>query len=137
MAQVLAFEKDVTWKRALQAVDARLYKTYNAGSAEDCKVACAVADVSGQDCPLVFISEEFERLTGYVRDWALGRNCRFLQPNDRPVNKLLNGDEVKRMREFCTCAQPSGSVMVNILVNESHNNMFPFWNVLLMEHFEV
>ena len=40
------------------------------------------------------------------------------------------------MRDFCTSAQPSGSVIVNILVNESRS-LFPFWNVLLMEHFNI
>lgn len=31
------------------------------------------------DNPMIFVSEEFEKQTGYPPDEALGRNCRFLQ----------------------------------------------------------
>ena len=38
-----------------------------------------VADPTLPDCPLVFASDSFLRLTGYTRDEILGQNCRFLQ----------------------------------------------------------
>ena len=38
-----------------------------------------VADPTLPDCPLVFASDSFLRLTGYTREEILGQNCRFLQ----------------------------------------------------------
>jgi PAS domain S-box-containing protein len=32
-----------------------------------------------RDNPMIYVSEEFERQTGYPPEEALGRNCRFLQ----------------------------------------------------------
>ncbi|KQM12845.1 histidine kinase [Sphingomonas sp. Leaf24] len=34
------------------------------------------------DNPLVFVNDAFCRLTGYDREWVIGRNCRFLQGED-------------------------------------------------------
>ncbi|WP_458525290.1 putative bifunctional diguanylate cyclase/phosphodiesterase [Onishia taeanensis] len=42
-------------------------------------LAISVADGETPDCPLVFVNEAFESLTGYRRDEVLGRSCRFLQ----------------------------------------------------------
>ncbi len=38
-----------------------------------------IADPSRPDCPIIFVSDEFERQTGYTAAETLGRNCRFLQ----------------------------------------------------------
>lgn len=38
-----------------------------------------VCDPSRPDTPIIFVSEEFERQTGYSPEETLGRNCRFLQ----------------------------------------------------------
>lgn len=38
-----------------------------------------IADPALPDCPVVFASDGFLRLTGYARGEILGRNCRFLQ----------------------------------------------------------
>jgi PAS domain S-box-containing protein len=41
-----------------------------------------ISDPSLPDNPLIFVSEEFERQTGYTADEVIGRNCRFLQGPD-------------------------------------------------------
>jgi PAS domain S-box-containing protein len=41
--------------------------------------ALTLADVREPNAPLVYINAGFEKLTGYTRDEAIGRNCRFLQ----------------------------------------------------------
>ena len=46
---------------------------------EDFPFALAISDPSIEDNPLVFVSDAFERVTGYSREAAIGRNCRFLQ----------------------------------------------------------
>ncbi|MGB5353755.1 MAG: diguanylate cyclase [Woeseia sp.] len=42
-----------------------------------------IADVRLPDRPLVFVNSAFERMTGFSRKEVLGRNCRFLQGDDR------------------------------------------------------
>ncbi|MEO0729604.1 MAG: PAS domain-containing protein [Pseudomonadota bacterium] len=42
-------------------------------------IALTLASPSFDDCPLVLVNEAFTKLTGYGDDYALGRNCRFLQ----------------------------------------------------------
>ena len=43
------------------------------------EISVVISDPSLPDNPLIFVSEEFERQTGYPAAEALGRNCRFLQ----------------------------------------------------------
>ena len=49
---------------------------------ESRSLAVTVADPARRDCPLVYVNEAFQTLTGYSRDDAIGRNCRFLQGED-------------------------------------------------------
>ncbi|MEL6297784.1 MAG: PAS domain-containing protein [Pseudomonadota bacterium] len=42
-------------------------------------IALTLASPGFDDCPLVLVNDAFSRLTGYPADYALGRNCRFLQ----------------------------------------------------------
>ncbi|KAF1843768.1 uncharacterized protein K460DRAFT_150846 [Cucurbitaria berberidis CBS 394.84] len=51
----------------------------------DLSCAFVVCDAEMDDVPIVYCSENFERLTGYTRHMILGRNCRFLQSPDGKV----------------------------------------------------
>ncbi|MCG6922702.1 MAG: PAS domain-containing protein, partial [Acidobacteria bacterium] len=42
----------------------------------------AIADARLKDQPIIYANAGFERLTGYPRDYVVGRNCRFLQGPD-------------------------------------------------------
>ncbi|MEO1794463.1 MAG: PAS domain-containing protein [Pseudomonadota bacterium] len=42
-------------------------------------IALTLASPSFDDCPLVLVNAAFSKLTGYSEEYALGRNCRFLQ----------------------------------------------------------
>ncbi|KAM3418746.1 hypothetical protein BST61_g4720 [Cercospora zeina] len=59
-----------------------------------------ISDPSVQDNPIVYASEEFYNLTQYTKEFAIGRNCRFLQgpkTSDPSVARLIqalrNGEE--------------------------------------------
>lgn len=94
--------------------------------------ACAVSDPEKLDCPLVFVSKRFEELSGYPRSYCLGRNCRFLQPNNRAENDAANLTDRKRIQQFVQGLMPQGQVLWGILLNESYEGR-KFWNLIRME----
>jgi PAS domain S-box-containing protein/diguanylate cyclase (GGDEF)-like protein len=42
-----------------------------------------VGDLQDRDCALVYVNTAFERITGYTKNEAVGKNCRYLQGADR------------------------------------------------------
>lgn len=84
-------------------------------------VAMTLSDPRLPDNPLVYVNEAFERVTGYAREEALGRNCRFLQgPGTDP-------DHVGAMREAIGAGR---EVTVDILNYRQDGT--PFRNRLLI-----
>ncbi|KAL2210648.1 hypothetical protein CC79DRAFT_1287261 [Sarocladium strictum] len=53
--------------------------------AVDMSCAFVVCDVSMNDCPIIYVSDNFQNLTGYSRHDITGQNCRFLQAPDGKV----------------------------------------------------
>ncbi|KAF4121614.1 PAS fold [Geosmithia morbida] len=53
--------------------------------AVDMSCAFVVCDVTMSDCPIVYVSDNFQNLTGYSRHEIVGKNCRFLQAPDGKV----------------------------------------------------
>lgn len=53
----------------------------------DSSCSFTVVDVRRHDCPIIYASPTFYRLTGYAEAEVLGRNCRFLQSPDGNVQK--------------------------------------------------
>jgi hypothetical protein len=98
--------------------------------------ACAVADPMSRECPLIFVSQGFESLTGYPANFSVGRSCRFLQPRLGVMNEAFNKLEKNRMKDFCKAPEPQGTVIINLLLNERLDGS-RFWNLLRMEHVEV
>lgn len=60
----------------------------------DLSCAFVVCDADLDDIPIVYCSENFERLTGYTRHMILGRNCRFLQAPDGKVESGIKRNYV-------------------------------------------
>jgi len=69
--------------------------------------AVCIADAAQPDLPLSYVNEEFERLTGYGTGDALGRNCRFLQKEDRDQRDL------PALRAALADARPAKAVLRN------------------------
>ncbi|KAJ5152886.1 White collar 1 protein [Penicillium canariense] len=71
--------------------------------AVDLSCAFVLCDITREDHPIVYVSEAFERLTGYTKAEIVGRNCRFLQGPDGQVDagakrSFVDGQTVYRLR---------------------------------------
>ncbi|KAJ5335410.1 hypothetical protein N7452_007813 [Penicillium brevicompactum] len=71
--------------------------------AVDLSCAFVMCDIQREDQPIIYVSEAFERLTGYTKDEIVGRNCRFLQGPDGKISAgakrtFVDGQTVHRLR---------------------------------------
>lgn len=103
---------------------------------KELSVVCVVSDPLALDCPLVFLSRGFEEATGYDAAFALGRNCRFLQPSTRGMNEALNGEELCRIKEFCSLRREEAlkSKPLTCLMLNQRRTGERFWNLLHLAH---
>jgi PAS domain S-box-containing protein len=72
--------------KALWLIQTRKTPQINIG-AVDMSCSFVVCDITLEDCPIVYVSDNFQKLTGYGRNEAIGRNCRFLQAPDGKVER--------------------------------------------------
>lgn len=94
------------------------------GSALEAAVAhlsegVTIADATAPDRPLIYVNEAFCRMTGYSREEALGRNCRFLQGAETDAR------EVARIRRAVERGQPVQATIANYRKNGER-----FWSHL-------
>ncbi|MDQ3603206.1 MAG: PAS domain-containing protein [Actinomycetota bacterium] len=61
-----------------------------------------ISDPNQPDYPLVYVNPAFERTTGYASEEVLGRNCRFLQDEDRDQPALGELRMAVREGRHCT-----------------------------------
>lgn len=84
-------------------------------------VGITIADMRQPDQPLIFVNHAFEYMTGYTADEVIGRNCRFLQGDERdPVAR----DAIRK-------AIQTGEEALVVLRNYKKDGT-PFWNELLI-----
>jgi PAS domain S-box-containing protein len=83
------------------------------------EVSVVISDPSLPDNPLIFVSEEFERQTGYPAAEALGRNCRFLQGP---------GTDPRAVAAIHAALDAGTEITVDILNYRRDGR--PFWNRL-------
>eukprot|EP00443_Scrippsiella_acuminata_P008733 CAMPEP_0115334612 /NCGR_PEP_ID=MMETSP0270-20121206/88000_1 /TAXON_ID=71861 /ORGANISM="Scrippsiella trochoidea, Strain CCMP3099" /LENGTH=502 /DNA_ID=CAMNT_0002755599 /DNA_START=8 /DNA_END=1513 /DNA_ORIENTATION=+ len=75
--------------------------------------------------------EAFEARPHETDVGALGRNCRFMQPNTQKINMRINRPELQRIDEFCQHGR--GGHTLSLLLNERADGRH-FWNLMYMKH---
>ncbi len=81
--------------------------------------AIIITDHAAYDEPVVYVNPAFSLITGYSKQEALGRNCRFLQGDDRQQKPL---EEVRAaLKEHRQC---------HVLLKNYRKNGEMFWNEL-------
>lgn len=103
----------------------------NIGSV-DLSCAFVVCDAEKDDFPIVYCSDNFERLTGYTKHMILGRNCRFLQSPDGNVSpgikrKYVDDDSVLYLKNMVTLRREAQISLINY-----RRGGQPFMNLLTM-----
>merc|ERR1711907_435849 len=78
-----------------------------------------MADPQQEDCPIIFASDGFCKLTGYSLDETIGRNCRFLQGKD------TNPNAVRQLTKAIRANQEIHIILLNYKKDKT-----PFWNLL-------
>ncbi|OMP86054.1 White collar 1 protein [Diplodia seriata] len=115
----------------LMRVATRPKPEINIGSV-DLSCAFVVCDAEKDDSPIVYCSENFERLTGYTRHMILGRNCRFLQSPDGQVEagtkrKYVDDDSVLYLKNMINTRREAQISLINY-----RRGGQPFMNLLTM-----
>ncbi|KAF2199756.1 blue light regulator 1 [Delitschia confertaspora ATCC 74209] len=98
----------------------------------DLSCAFVVCDAQMDDHPIIYCSENFERLTGYSRHDILGRNCRFLQSPDGKVQagvkrKYVDDNAVMYLKKMITLQREAQISLINY-----RRGGQPFMNLLTM-----
>ncbi|KAK3301535.1 PAS domain-containing protein [Chaetomium fimeti] len=117
--------------RALFYVAKRKNPTIEIG-AVDLSCAFVVTDVTLNDCPIIYVSDNFQNLTGYNRHEIVGKNCRFLQSPDGIVEagskrEFVANDAVLKLKN----AVAEGKEIQQSLINYRKGGR-PFLNLLTM-----
>ncbi|KAK0250534.1 hypothetical protein LTS09_014381 [Friedmanniomyces endolithicus] len=115
----------------LMRVATRPNPEINIGSV-DLSCAFVVCDAEKDDIPIVYCSDNFERLTGYTKHMILGRNCRFLQSPDGNVEpgvrrKYVDDHSVLYLKNTINLRQEAQISLINY-----RRGGQPFMNLLTM-----
>lgn len=88
-------------------------------TSEERAQSVVITDPSRSDNPIIFVSEEFERQTGYGPDEVLGQNCRFLQGQE------TDPEDIETIRRALRAKEP---ITIDILNYRKDGT--EFWNRL-------
>ncbi len=112
--QVQGSSQDITQRKATERQLTLLER-----SVESSTNGVVIVDAQQPDLPMVYVNSAFERITGYSRDAALGRNCRFLQGEETDSATLaLLRKGIQEQRD------------VHVVIRNYRRNGAPFWNDL-------
>lgn len=82
--------------------DQSLHSIPDVALVEASPASTILVDARQPDLPVVYVNPAFETLTGYPREEIIGRNCRFLQGDDRDQEGLKTLRAALRDGEACT-----------------------------------
>ncbi|KAI1332233.1 PAS domain-containing protein [Xylariaceae sp. FL0255] len=117
--------------RALWLVATRKNAQVNLG-AVDMSCAFVVCDVTMNDCPIIYVSDNFQNLTGYSKHEIIGQNCRFLQAPDAKVEAGTKREFVDNGAVYnLKCKIAEGKEVQQSLINYRKGGK-PFLNLLTM-----
>jgi PAS domain S-box-containing protein len=88
---------------------------------DSCVNGVTLADPDLPDLPVVYANKAFEDITGYPRDEVVGRNCRFLQGEDR------DQEACAKLREAIKACQP-----IEVTLRNYRKNGELFYNHLAL-----
>lgn len=98
----------------------------------DLSCAFVVCDISQYDCPIIYVSDIFERLTGYNKHEIKGQNCRFLQSPDGKIQagsrrEFVDNDSVYYLKQKIAEKKEAQRSVINYRKGGQ-----PFMNLLSM-----
>jgi PAS domain S-box-containing protein len=114
LVAVLGVFRDITERKERQR-NLRL----RSEAIEESTVGITIADADQPDEPIIYANQGFTELTGYSKDYLVGKNCRFLQGEGTDPATIDN------IREAIDAEEP---IRVEILNYRSDGT--PFWNKL-------
>ena len=88
---------------------------------DSCVNGVTLSDPDLEDMPIVYANKAFENITGYNHEEVVGRNCRFLQGEDRDQEARF------RLREAIEQCQP-----IEITLRNYRKNGELFYNHLAL-----
>lgn len=99
--------------------------------------AMVIADPHRDDCPIVYVNRAFESVTGYSARFAIGKNCRFLQGDNRDQEARFTLRQAIENREPATVDivnyRANGEEFINRLmiapVRDEDGRLFAFIGV--------
>jgi len=107
--------QEVRRERELEAREAELERKTRA--MDEAPIGIAITDPDREDNPMIYVNDEFVEMTGYPREEALDRNCRFLQGPE------TDEEPVAELRRAIDSGEPT---TVELLNYRKHGE--PFWN---------
>jgi diguanylate cyclase (GGDEF)-like protein/PAS domain S-box-containing protein len=113
---VIGVAKDISKRRAAER-QLRLFKR----AVDATSNGVVIADILQPDMPIIYVNSAFEKLTGYSAAEVQGRNCRFLQGQQR------DWLTVKQLRDAIALRQECSVVLKNYRKDNSL-----FWNNLFL-----
>ncbi|KAI9040481.1 GATA transcription factor LreA [Aspergillus affinis] len=100
--------------------------------AVDLSCAFVLCDITKEDHPIVYVSEAFERLTGYTENEIVGQNCRFLQGPDGVVQQGMQRAFVDQHTAFRLRSTIEDRSEIQASIINYRKGGQPFMNLITM-----
>ncbi|KAK1146677.1 hypothetical protein N8T08_002750 [Aspergillus melleus] len=98
----------------------------------DLSCAFVLCDITKEDHPIVYVSEAFERLTGYTEREIVGQNCRFLQGPDGVVQQGMKRAFVDQHTAFRLRSTIEDRSEIQASIINYRKGGQPFMNLITM-----